>query len=189
MINRGNSSTRSPEITCSDLICSFWLHVWGAWDGTETNFNFGTVLGTQLLVLAVARLSRELGENSPSPPTSSPPRPTQTVLFSKIVFLIAGVSLIPSIIASPPPSSCPYLISSPQRTRIQSGEAEELQEGWRSCSRGSESNPNYHLVNKLSRISPHKFLRSWLINTVYHLLVKNKYGKGSVGLIEMGEDY
>ena len=29
------------------------------------------------------------------------------------------------------------------------------------------------LVNKPSRISPQEFLQSWLINTVYHLLVNN----------------
>ena len=34
------------------------------------------------------------------------------------------------------------------------------------------------LVNKPSPISPHKVLWSWLINTVYHLLVKNNEGKG-----------
>ena len=49
----------------------------------------------------------------------------------------------------------------------------KVQEGWTSCSRGSESNPNFQLVNKPSRISPHGVLQSWLINRVYHLLVKN----------------
>ena len=44
---------------------------------------------------------------------------------------------------------------------------------FRSWSRGSESHPNFQLVNKPSRISPHEVLQSWLINTVYHLLVKN----------------
>ena len=44
---------------------------------------------------------------------------------------------------------------------------------WRSWSRGSESNPNFQLVNKPSWISPHKVLQLWLINTVYHLLLKN----------------
>ena len=34
------------------------------------------------------------------------------------------------------------------------------------------------LVNKPSRISPHEVLQSWLINTVYHLLVKNNQGRG-----------
>ena len=29
------------------------------------------------------------------------------------------------------------------------------------------------LVNKPSQISPHEVLQSWLINPVYHLLVKN----------------
>ena len=36
-----------------------------------------------------------------------------------------------------------------------SGKA-QVQEGWRSCSQGSESNPNFHLVNKPFQISPHK---------------------------------
>ena len=31
----------------------------------------------------------------------------------------------------------------------------------------------YKVVNVPSRISPHKVLQLWLINTVYHLLVKN----------------
>ena len=44
---------------------------------------------------------------------------------------------------------------------------------WSSCSRGSESNPNFQVVNKPSRISPHKVLESWLINTVNHLLLKS----------------
>ena len=43
-------------------------------------------------------------------------------------------------------------ISFPQRTRIQSGEAQE-QNCWSSCSRESESNPNFQLVNKPSWIS------------------------------------
>ena len=34
------------------------------------------------------------------------------------------------------------------------------------------------LVNKPSRISPHEVLQSWLINTIYHLLVKNNQGRG-----------
>ena len=49
---------------------------------------------------------------------------------------------------------------------------------WRSCSWGSESNPNFQVVNKPSQISPHDVLQLWLINTVYHLLVKNKSGEG-----------
>ena len=49
---------------------------------------------------------------------------------------------------------------------------------WRSCSRGSKTNPNFQLVNKPSRISPHKVLQLWLINTVQHLLVKNDKGEG-----------
>ena len=45
---------------------------------------------------------------------------------------------------------------------------------------GSKSSPNFQLVNKPSQISPHKVLQSWLINTVYHLLVKNNYGRGGL---------
>ena len=44
---------------------------------------------------------------------------------------------------------------------------------FRSCSQGSESNPNFHLVNKPTQISRHEDLQSWLVNTVYHSLVKN----------------
>ena len=33
--------------------------------------------------------------------------------------------------------------------------------------RGSETNLDFHLVNKPSRISPHKVLQSWLINIIY----------------------
>ena len=40
---------------------------------------------------------------------------------------------------------------------------------------------NFQLVNKLSRISPHEVSQSWLINTVYHLLVKNNWGRGGEG--------
>ena len=43
---------------------------------------------------------------------------------------------------------------------------------FRSCSRGLESNPIFQLVNKTSWISQHEVLQSWLINAVYHLLVK-----------------
>ena len=38
------------------------------------------------------------------------------------------------------------------------------------------------IKNKPSWISPHKVLQSRLINTVYHLLVKNNKGEGSGGL-------
>ena len=50
---------------------------------------------------------------------------------------------------------------------------EKLKNKFRSCSLGSESNLNFQMVNKLSRISSHKVLQSWLINTVFHLLMKN----------------
>ena len=42
---------------------------------------------------------------------------------------------------------------------------------------GSKTNPTFQHVNKQSRISPNEVLQSWLINTVYHLLVKNKKGE------------
>ena len=45
------------------------------------------------------------------------------------------------------------------RTRIQSRKG-QVQEGWRSCSRGSESNPNFQLVNIPLQISPHQVLQS-----------------------------
>ena len=70
--------------------------------------------------------------------------------------------------------------------RIQSGEAQE-QEGWRSCSRRSESNPNFQLVNKPSGISPHEVLQSWLINTVSHSLVENNRGRGEEGKLNREE--
>ena len=37
--------------------------------------------------------------------------------------------------------------------------------------------PTFQHVNKQSRISPNEVLQSWLINTVYHLLVKNNKGE------------
>ena len=49
------------------------------------------------------------------------------------------------------------------------------------CSRGSKTNPNFRLVNKPSRISPHEVLQSWLINTVYYSFVKNNKGEGREG--------
>ena len=39
------------------------------------------------------------------------------------------------------------------------------------CSQGSK-------IAESTRISPHEVLQSWLINTVYHLLVKNINGEG-----------
>ena len=38
------------------------------------------------------------------------------------------------------------------------------------CSQGSK-------IAESTRISPHEVLQSWLINTVYHLLVKNNKGE------------
>ena len=49
------------------------------------------------------------------------------------------------------------------------------------CSRESKTNPNFQLVNKPSRISPHEVLQSWLINTVYYSFVKNNKGEGRKG--------
>ena len=43
--------------------------------------------------------------------------------------------------------------------RIQSRKA-QVQQGWRPGSRGSESNSNFQLVNKPSRISPHEVFQS-----------------------------
>ena len=98
LVNRGNSSSRSLKTPVVTLF--------GHFDFTREEP--GTVQKrielwdrVQVLVLAVVSLSRELGENSPSPPTSFPPTPTQTVLFSNIGFLIAGVSLISYINPSP----------------------------------------------------------------------------------------
>ena len=63
-------------------------------------------------------------------------------------------------------------------------------------SRGSETNPNFHLVNKPSRIGPLKVLQSSLIYTVFYLLVNNNKGRGGLllklsssekeGLLERG---
>ena len=36
-----------------------------------------------------------------------------------------------------------------------------------------DQNPNFQLVNKASCVSPPEVLQSWLIYTVYYLLVKN----------------
>ena len=47
-------------------------------------------------------------------------------------------------------------------------EKAQVQEGWRSSSRGSKTNPNFQLVNKPSWIGPHKVLQSSLIDTVFY---------------------
>ena len=52
---------------------------------------------------------------------------------------------------------------------------------WRLCNRGSNTNLNFQLLNKASWISLHEVLQSRLINTVYHLLVKNNKGDGKGG--------
>ena len=51
--------------------------------------------------------------------------------------------------------------------------------------RGSKTNPNFPGVNKPSRIGPNTVLQSWLIYTVYHLLVKNNKVEGKGGFKEM----
>ena len=43
---------------------------------------------------------------------------------------------------------------------------------------------NMLLNNPQSHISPNEVLQSWLINTVYHLLVKNNKGEERGGLKE-----
>ena len=57
-------------------------------------------------------------------------------------------------------------------------EKAQVREGWRSSSRGSKTNPNFHLVNKPSRIGPHEVLQSSLIDTDFYLCVKNNEGRG-----------
>ena len=54
----------------------------------------------------------------------------------------------------------------------------QVQEGWRSRSRESKTNPHFHLVNKPSRIGPHDVLQLSLIDTVFYLLEKNNKGRG-----------
>ena len=48
---------------------------------------------------------------------------------------------------------------------------------FRSCSRGSESNSIFQLLNQPPRINPHEVLQSLVINRVYNLLVQNKQGR------------
>ena len=54
-----------------------------------------------------------------------------------------------------------------------------------SYSRESKTNLNFQQVNKPSWICPNKVLQSWLICTVYHLLMKNNKVKGNGGFKEM----
>ena len=50
-----------------------------------------------------------------------------------------------------------------------------------------KKNPNSQHLNKPSLISTHEDLQSWLIDTVYNLLVKNNKGRGGEwDLKEMG---
>ena len=57
---------------------------------------------------------------------------------------------------------------------------EKLKYKRRSCSRGSKTIPNFQLVNKpcIADQSTRSFTVRWLINTVYHLLLKNNKGEG-----------
>ena len=43
-----------------------------------------------------------------------------------------------------------------------------VDKGWRSCSQGSKTNPNFQLVNKVCGNSPLEVKQSWLINAVYY---------------------
>ena len=65
-----------------------------------------------------------------------------------------------------------------------------MQEGWSLCSRGSESNPSFQLVNKPSR-SVHTIdqvsVESWLVHTVYHLLKMLQSRRLLQGLIKQRE--
>ena len=85
LLNRGNSSSRSMK--------TFVVTLFGHFDFTREEP--GTVQKriqlwdrVQVLVLAVARLSRELGENSPSPPTSFPPTPPKPSCLAILGFLL-----------------------------------------------------------------------------------------------------
>ena len=46
-------------------------------------------------------------------------------------------------------------------------------DGDHACIWVPKPNPNFKLVNKSSQTSTHEVLQSWLINTVYNLLVNN----------------
>ena len=73
-----------------------------------------------------------------------------------------------------------------KKTRIQSGWT-QVKEGWRTCSWGSESHPNFQLVNKPSRISPHEHKQSWLIiKSIIYLSRIIREGEGWGALIERG---
>ena len=54
-------------------------------------------------------------------------------------------------------------------------------ERFRSCSRGSESNPNFQLVNKPSWISPHEVLRSQTIREGCLLVGRGLFEGGEGG--------
>ena len=59
------------------------------------------------------------------------------------------------------------LVLVPHKKKMPSEEA-QVQEGWRSSSRGSKTNPNFQLVNKPSWTTPHKVLQNcchWLIQS------------------------
>ena len=67
-------------------------------------------------------------------------------------------------------------------------EKTQVQERWRSSSRGSKTSPNFQLVNKPSWIGSDKVLQLSLIDTVFYLLVKNKKrGGGGMGVKRDGD--
>ena len=50
-----------------------------------------------------------------------------------------------------------------------------------------KTNLNFQHMNKPSWISPNKGLQLWLINTVYHLLVKTNEGEGGWLILERAQ--
>ena len=60
---------------------------------------------------------------------------------------------------------------------MQNGKA-QVQEVGVHAAKDPKTNLNFQHVNKPSRISPNEILQSRLINTVYHLLVKNNKKEG-----------
>ena len=116
LLNRGNCSTRSLKTPVVTLFGHFQprpqgvFHAWRAWEGTEAIWTLGQSASARI---GCCKVEQRTGWKFTIPTHLIPPHPTQTVLFSNIGFLIAGVSLIPYINPSPPPSSCPCLISSP----------------------------------------------------------------------------
>ena len=71
------------------------------------------------------------------------------------------------------------------KARIQSGKT-QVQEVEGHAAKDQKTSPNFQLVNKPSRFSPHEVLQSRLINSVHHLLVKNLLGEGREGGLNRG---